>query len=66
MLTMLQQYYKNYIPTTKSSYISLSKEFSALPLYFMKYYGRTKLADVLDVMDYSTYVYDVSHIVKIR
>eukprot|EP01088_Endostelium_zonatum_P000208 TRINITY_DN1034_c2_g1_i1.p1 TRINITY_DN1034_c2_g1~~TRINITY_DN1034_c2_g1_i1.p1 ORF type:complete len:899 (-),score=259.30 TRINITY_DN1034_c2_g1_i1:44-2740(-) len=40
-----------------------SHQFSELPLYFMSFFGSSPLELILDAMDYSTYVYDVEHIV---
>ena len=41
----------------------VADEFAELPLYFMRFYGSTEIDEVLDAMEYATYVYDVEHII---
>jgi twinkle protein len=38
-------------------------QFEKYPLYFMDFYGSTNIDQVIDAMDYSSYVYDVQHVV---
>eukprot|EP01080_Neovahlkampfia_damariscottae_P003074 gene3074-5244_t len=41
----------------------VSEIFEKFPLYFMDFYGSTNIDDVIDTMEYSSYVYDVQHVV---
>jgi len=41
----------------------VADRFEALPLYFLKFHGTTEVENVLDAMDYATYVHDVEHII---
>jgi len=38
-------------------------EFEKLPMFFTRFFGSTDVDQVLDAMEYATYVYDVEHIV---
>ena len=40
-----------------------AEDFDSLPMYFMKFFGSTKVDEVLDAMDYAAYAYDVQHII---
>jgi len=42
---------------------NLADRFEALPLYFLKFHGTTEVENVLDAMDYATYVHDCQHII---
>lgn len=40
-----------------------SDKFQQLPLYFLNFYGSTNVDQVLDAVDYASYVHDVQHVV---
>lgn len=42
---------------------ALADRFENLPLYFMKFHGGSDVDDVLDAMEYASYVHDVQHII---
>lgn len=42
---------------------SLADRFEALPLHFMTFHGGTVIDDVINAMEYATYVHDVEHII---
>lgn len=42
---------------------NLADRFETLPLYFLKFHGTTEVENVLDAMDYATYVHDCQHII---
>ena len=37
--------------------------FSELPIHYLRFFGATDVARVLDAMDYACYAYDVTHII---
>ena len=37
--------------------------FERLPFHFMRFYGSSPVADVIDAMDYAVYVHDVQHVI---
>jgi twinkle protein len=42
---------------------SLADRFETLPLHFMTFFGTTDVDDILDAMEYATYIHDVEHII---
>lgn len=44
-------------------YDSLTDRFQQLPLYYLRFFGSTKVEQIIDAMEYSVYAYDVQHII---
>eukprot|EP00978_Attheya_sp_CCMP212_P017804 scaffold47932_cov48-Attheya_sp.AAC.1 len=67
MHKLLQQFSREPLPMGKPELQPklelLADRFAALPLYFMKFHGGSDVDDVIDAMEYATYVHDVEHII---
>ena len=67
MHKLLQQYNRDTLPAGDPSCSeeleALADRFEDLPLYFLKFHGGSDVDDVLNAMDYATYVHDVEHII---
>jgi len=63
---LLKQFNREHLPEDKEKMLaaveSLADRFESLPMYFMKFHGGSDVDDVLDAMEYATYVHDVQHI----
>lgn len=61
---MLSQFSrKNLDNISRVEFEEISQTFGSLPLYFLKFYGGTKVEKIIDAMEYAVYVYDVEHII---
>ena len=77
MHKLLQQYMKDVLPVGLAdkeisleekkkemvALTALADKFETLPMHFMKFHGGSDVDDVLDAMEYATYVHDVEHII---
>ena len=77
MHKLLQQYMKDVLPIGLAdkdipleekkkemvALTALADKFETLPMHFMKFHGGSDVDDVLDAMEYATYVHDVEHII---
>ncbi|KAI9295706.1 P-loop containing nucleoside triphosphate hydrolase protein [Neoconidiobolus thromboides FSU 785] len=59
---MLFQYAGKTIGTEVEEYNHWAEKFQQLPLYFMKFFGSTKVKEVIDAMEHAVYAHDVQHI----
>ena len=76
MHKLLQQYMKDVLPVGLAdkeisleekkkemvALTALADKFETLPMHFMKFHGGSDVDDVLDAIEYATYVHDVEHI----
>jgi len=61
---MLQQHAREGLANcSEGAFEAASETFQELPLWFLSYYGSTKLDDVLSAMEYAAYQFDVRHVV---
>jgi len=61
---MLQQHaQRNLKGCSDDEFDAAADAFEGLPLWFLTYYGSTKLDNILDAMEYAVYAYDVRHVV---
>jgi len=60
---MLTQFASKDLEQHINEFNNYADQFAKLPIYFMDFYGSTKIETVLDTMEYACYVYDVGHVV---
>lgn len=60
---LLEQYNRDSLPDESQKLEALADRFEQLPLSFMKFHGGSDVDDVLDAMEYASYVLDVEHII---
>eukprot|EP00753_Platysulcus_tardus_P012338 PLAT3354.34.p1 GENE.PLAT3354.34~~PLAT3354.34.p1 ORF type:complete len:766 (-),score=342.49 PLAT3354.34:54-2237(-) len=60
--TMLSQHCGADVETQLDDFDAIADDFAELPLYFMRFFGSSDIASVLDAMEHAVYVHDVQHI----
>jgi len=61
--TMMKQFHKVNSFRLLENFEEYASTFQDLPLYFLRYHGSTNINELIEVMEYAVYKYDVSHIV---
>lgn len=66
---LLHQYARYPLPTIHDSKSAIAKlehlanQFESLPLHFLKFHGGSDIHEVLDAIEYASYVHDVEHVI---
>lgn len=60
---MLRQYSRVDLEDNNKLFETWADKYESLPMYFMNFYGATKIEDIIDTMRYAVYMYDVEHVV---
>lgn len=60
---MIQQYAAQPLEGKAAEFEAWADRFEQLPIYFMRFFGSSDVAHVLEAMEYAAYVNDVSHVV---
>ena len=60
---MLMQFARKNLIKDPNSIELYARDFEALPLYFLKFYGSTPIDQMLNTLDYAVYAYDIGHVI---
>ncbi|KAI6654845.1 hypothetical protein LOD99_2724 [Oopsacas minuta] len=61
--TMLRQYSRVNLEENNELFEIWADKYESLPMYFMNFYGATKIEDIIETIDYAVYMYDVEHVI---
>uniref|UniRef100_A0A6A7G2X4 Twinkle protein n=2 Tax=Hirondellea gigas TaxID=1518452 RepID=A0A6A7G2X4_9CRUS len=60
---MIAQYCGKNLEDCADEFSFYADKFEELPMYFLRFFGTSKIDSVLDAMEYACYVYDVKHVI---
>lgn len=63
MKMMMQQFAGKSIAKHLDEFDEIADEFTALPMYFMMYFGEEQISKVLEAMSHAVYVHDIGHVI---